>query len=83
MIDGDVILCCDRRLVVRECDCFCLGTAMGGEQRSERRCAARALAGAEGVWWLCVARATAWACTGEGFAPGDASVQLFSLSLNN
>jgi hypothetical protein len=36
LIDGDVILCCDRRLVVRECDCFCLGTAMGGEQRSER-----------------------------------------------
>ena len=30
--DGEVILCCDRRLVVRECDCFCFGTAMGGAE---------------------------------------------------
>ena len=29
---AQLILCCDRRLVVRECDCFCLGTAMGGEE---------------------------------------------------
>jgi hypothetical protein len=27
-MDGDVILCCDRRFVVRLCDCFCFGTAM-------------------------------------------------------
>src|SRR5256885_790817 len=27
---GGVILCCERRLFVRECDCFCFGTAIGG-----------------------------------------------------
>ena len=28
--DGAAILCCERRFVVLLCDCFCLGTAMGG-----------------------------------------------------
>src|SRR3954468_22185168 len=31
---GDEILCCDRRLFVRECDCRCLGTAMATEEAS-------------------------------------------------
>src|SRR3954467_15877864 len=31
---GDEILCCDRRLFVRECDCRCLGTAMATEESS-------------------------------------------------
>jgi hypothetical protein len=32
LIDGAEILCVARRLFVRECDCFCFGTAMGGEE---------------------------------------------------
>jgi hypothetical protein len=32
LTDGAVILCCARRLLVRECDCFCFGTAMGGPE---------------------------------------------------
>jgi len=57
LIDGELILCCDRRLVVRECDCFCLGTAMGGQQGSEgstaglrpRFCRREDVAGCAGV----------------------------------
>jgi hypothetical protein len=29
---GELILCVARRFVVRLCDCFCFGTAMGGEE---------------------------------------------------
>jgi hypothetical protein len=29
---GEESLCVERRLFVRERDCFCLGTAMGGER---------------------------------------------------
>jgi len=32
LIAGELILCCDRRLVVRLCDCFCFGTAMSDEE---------------------------------------------------
>ena len=31
LIGGDAILCCARRLAVRACDCFCLGTAMAAQ----------------------------------------------------
>src|SRR4051812_49473763 len=31
---GEEILCCDRRLFVRECDCRCLGTAMATQECS-------------------------------------------------
>ncbi len=34
MIAGAEILWVERRLFVRECDCFCFGTAMGGEKGS-------------------------------------------------
>jgi hypothetical protein len=34
MMLGALILCCERRLFVRECDCRCLGTAMATEECS-------------------------------------------------
>jgi GNAT superfamily N-acetyltransferase len=32
LIEGAAALCWERRLFVRECDCFCFGTAMGGRE---------------------------------------------------
>ena len=44
---GAAILCCARRLLVRLCDCFCLGTAMGREGYRSAAADLRPMTGAD------------------------------------